>query len=182
VGALDAVPQANPIGDGVNWYAYADNNPITGIDPEGLTSASNAAFLGGWLAGTLPSDISYGGGSLEVNEMMVSPGVNRMRNSFYQGKCKTITYDYGTWEAYRDTVLNPRYWSSTAAQVGGFAGATATNNGNGTVTFTITNVAGSHSFFLHDVPNSPFSRGPMHNVTQHFAWTEPIDPSKCPCP
>ncbi len=27
--------EQDPDGDGVNWYAYADNNPLTGIDPEG---------------------------------------------------------------------------------------------------------------------------------------------------
>jgi RHS repeat-associated protein len=28
--------QQDPIGDGGNWYAYVENNPLTGIDPEGL--------------------------------------------------------------------------------------------------------------------------------------------------
>jgi hypothetical protein len=28
--------QQDPIGDGINWYAYAEDNPVTGIDPEGL--------------------------------------------------------------------------------------------------------------------------------------------------
>ena len=28
--------QQDPEGEGVNWYAYADDNPVTGIDPEGL--------------------------------------------------------------------------------------------------------------------------------------------------
>ena len=28
--------QQDPVGDGVNWYAYAGNNPLVGIDPEGL--------------------------------------------------------------------------------------------------------------------------------------------------
>ena len=28
--------QQDPSGDGINWYAYVDNNPLVGIDPEGL--------------------------------------------------------------------------------------------------------------------------------------------------
>ena len=28
--------QQDPAGEGVNWYAYVDDNPVTGIDPEGL--------------------------------------------------------------------------------------------------------------------------------------------------
>ena len=31
--------QQDPIGDGVNWYAYVDDNPITGVDPEGRIPA-----------------------------------------------------------------------------------------------------------------------------------------------
>ncbi len=29
----------DPIGDGDNWYGYVENNPLTGIDPEGLQRA-----------------------------------------------------------------------------------------------------------------------------------------------
>jgi RHS repeat-associated protein len=28
--------QQDPSGDGMNWYAYAGNNPVTGVDPRGL--------------------------------------------------------------------------------------------------------------------------------------------------
>ena len=28
--------QQDPIGDGMNWYAYVANQPTVGIDPEGL--------------------------------------------------------------------------------------------------------------------------------------------------
>jgi hypothetical protein len=47
---------------------------------------------------------------------------------------------------------------------------TAVNNGNGTVTFTITNIAGLNSFGLHVLPNRTAASGPMTNVTQTFAW------------
>jgi hypothetical protein len=81
-----------------------------------------------------------------------------------------------TYEAYWDTIVNPFTADGfdTSAQVGGFAGATAVNNGNGTVTFTIQNTAGTHSFFLHRVPNRESPTGPMSNIYQEFEWTEPI--------
>jgi hypothetical protein len=97
--------------------------------------------------------------------------------------CKSTNKgNYGTGEAYWDSTLNPLTadLSSTAAQVGGFAGASVINNGNGTATYTITNVAGTHSFFLHAVQNRTGSMGPMRNIIQTFQWTEPI-PKECGC-
>ena len=41
--------QQDPIGDGMNWYAYAGNNPLVGIDPKGLTTdlcVLSAVYLG----------------------------------------------------------------------------------------------------------------------------------------
>lgn len=63
----------------------------------------------------------------------------------------------------------------TAMQVGGYGGATITNNNNGTATYNMRNVAGANSFFLHVVPNLRGTTGPMHNVEQIFTWTESID-------
>jgi len=59
--------------------------------------------------------------------------------------------------------------------VGGFGNAAAINNGNGTVTFTITNYAGTESFFYHVPPNVPWSEGPLRTIKQTFTWTEPIE-------
>jgi hypothetical protein len=109
--------------------------------------------------------------------MQNSIGVQKLREEFYKGGCESITRgEYGTFEAYFDYYVNPLTAdsSSTAFQVGGFAGASVTNNANGTVTFTITNVAGTHSFFLHVVPNRKSTKGPMRSIIQTFQWTEPI--------
>lgn len=43
-------------------------------DAEGLTYGSNAAFLGNWLAGGLPTEMSYGAEGQETAEMAGSPG------------------------------------------------------------------------------------------------------------
>jgi hypothetical protein len=66
--------------------------------------------------------------------------------------------------------------SNTAAQVGGFTGS-AVDNGDGTVTFTITNDASAESYLYHgfgvvNVPNR--NVGPMSTIHQTFTWTEQI--------
>jgi len=109
--------------------------------------------------------------------MASSPGVDALREAFKKGGCTSIdTGTYGTIQAYIDTVLDPRSndWSSTSAQVGGFGRARIVNNGNGTATLTIRNVAGAHSFFVHAVPNRRAREGMMTNITQTFSWTEAI--------
>jgi hypothetical protein len=114
--------------------------------------------------------------------MQKSPGAEAIRKEFYAGNAKTReNLNYDTPAAYRDTLLtNPANWKSTAMQVGGFAGASATNNGDGTVTFRITNVAGANSFFLHAIPNRKSATGLMSNVVQIFEWTESIDQNRLP--
>jgi len=43
----------DPIGDGVNWYAYAGNNPVVWVDPEGLAAETVVdAALAVWDVGT----------------------------------------------------------------------------------------------------------------------------------
>src|SRR4029077_12682225 len=119
-------------------------------------------------------------------EMQSSIPGCKLREQFYTGGQQDFANgNYGTVDAYVDTIVNPLTldWSDTSAQVGGFAGATATNNGDGTVTFTVVNDAGAHSFFLHLVPNMPDQiwipfvgpvSPPFRTIHQTITWTEPI--------
>ena len=50
----------DPIGDGVNWYAYADDNPLTGIDPEGLVRADDVYDAVGNFLGGATDTLSFG--------------------------------------------------------------------------------------------------------------------------
>ena len=52
--------QQDPIGEGMNWYAYAGNNPVAGIDPEGLVRADDVYdALGNFLGGATDT-LSFG--------------------------------------------------------------------------------------------------------------------------
>lgn len=150
----------DPIGEhgGVNSYGYVGNEPLGRVDPLGLTYGSNWNFFASWVLGAGQNQRSYGPGSLESEEMRNSIPGRELRRKFYREGCQNFQNgEYGTGEAYLDTIVNPwtRDWSDTSAQVGGFYGATATNNGDGTVTLIIRNTAGANSFFLHAVPNAP---------------------------
>ena len=108
--------------------------------------------------------------------MQQSVAAQKMRRAFVQNGCaglKAFTYD--TFEAFWDTVVFPRTadWSSTAAQVGGFAGASVSRNGDGSITIRVPNEAGARSFFYHAVPNVPWKEGPLRTIYQEFEWTEP---------
>jgi RHS repeat-associated protein len=165
---------------GLNLYAYVGNILVNEIDPLGLTWGSNWNFFWDWALGRGQRNRNYGPNSTETQEMQDSPGGNALRDAFYKNGCKNVNnFGYGTARAAWDTLPHP---STTGAQVGGFGGAIAVDNGNGTVTFTIPNVAGTHSFFYHIVPDRSSPTGPGSNIRQTFQWTEPIDKSKCACP
>ena len=62
-------------------------------------------------------------------------------------------------------------------QIGGYGEASALNNGNGTVTYTVNNVAGAKSFFYHApfVSNKQGDTGMFRSINQTFKWTTNID-------
>jgi hypothetical protein len=138
-------------------------------------------LLGEFVYGLGESRRTYGLDDVETQEMQNSPGVQKMREEFIRRGCANTTFAYGTWEAAWDTILYPGTadWSSTAVQVGGFAGATVVNEGNGTITIRIPNQAGLHSFSYHRAPNRKGGTGPMRTISQEFQWTESLP---CGCP
>jgi len=160
----------------MNLYIYVGNNPLNLTDPMGLTWKSNWNFFWDWVLGRENRNRSYGPDDIETQEMMRSVAAQKMREEFKTSGKSSITFTYKTAEAALDTLLNPftADWSSTSAQVGGFGDATIVDNGDGTVTVTIKNVAGTHSFFYHVVQNVPWGKGPLSNITQTFQWTESI--------
>ena len=170
------------LGGDTNLYGYAADQPTGLVDPFGLTLWTNTRFLWDFFTGGGQTNRSYGPGDIETQEMMNSPAAAAMRSQFQSNGCHNLTgLGYGTFQAAEDTVLNPEEWSSTALQVGGFAGAKVINNGNGTATFIIPNDAGTHSFFCHLVPNRKGHTGPLRTIQQTFRWTEPIRGSGCVC-
>jgi len=178
--------ETDPIGlrGGVNIYSYVGNNPIARIDSLGLTWSSNANFLFDWVTGRGSNSRFYGPNDLETQEMRNSLGADALRNDFYRHGCSERRgFVYDTWPAAWDTLVNPATadWSGTAAQVGGYASANAVNNGDGTVTFTIPNIAGTKSFFYHNISDRSGLTGPMRNISQTFQWTEKINADACKC-
>ena len=182
--ALGRYIEADPLGvdAGQNVYAYVDGDPLARGDPTGQTWQSNWNYFWDWALGHGQIDRSYGPNDIETREMAASRGADLMRRAFWRNKCQTTKrIGYSTPRAYWDTTANPLTadYSSTAWEVGGFDGAQVINNGNGTATYRITNVSGTHSFWYHLVPNRKSKYGPMRSIKQHFSWTEPL--ARCGC-
>jgi len=195
----------DPIGlaGDVNQSRFALNCAVDNKDDYGLTAGSNWDFLFSWMIGGGESHRDYSEGTVEVREFKDSDGADKLRKRFYEMNCRSLRgFTYGSGEAFIHTFWKP--WT-TEFQVGGFAGAVARRNNDCTVTFIVTNVAGTHSFFYHmvnDVPDTFTVKTPSlvdemghktihmrernfttpgRNITQVFEWTEKIDRCKCDC-
>jgi len=176
----------DPIGfaGGINFYAYVHDSPTSLVDPSGSTSQTNWNYFWDWVLGGSFPNRNYDPNSIETQEMKNSMAGQFMRDQFIKNGCRPLRVPYGTFQAYWDTAANPftANWNDTSFEVGGFAGPSGvTNNGNGTAAFDIYNTSGTHSFFLHLVPDRTSPDGPMSNINQHFHWTEPIPNGKCGC-
>ncbi len=168
--------------DGPGMYAYVGNDPIDYIDPLGWTWKSNWEFFWDFVTGGGDQSRTYGPGDVQMQEMQNSPGAQKLRDEFIRSGCTGVRrFTYGTGRAFWETAARPWRWGETATQVGGFAGATAVRNSDGTVTYRIPNYAGTKSFFYHIVPNRKGTTGPMRTIEQVFEWTEPL-PGNCQCP
>lgn len=165
-------PRAGMTGPTTGFSGQIPGSPIPGND--------NLTFLADFLTGTGQTNRVYDYPSKQLDDLINSAGGQGLRDAFFKGGCKNIAnYTYGTSEAF---LKSPPWSSSAAGQVGGFAGASAINNGDGTVTFTIPNTAGRKSFMYHMMSDRPpGSTGPLRSIMQTFIWTEHIDDKTC-CP
>jgi len=135
----------------------------------------------GWATGLGPSNYDFGPGSVEVKDMMLSPGVQRARDYYRKSGCdssgnpRTVSGGHpfglkGLW----DSGLNP------IEQFVGSYDWTISPNADGTITITLKNTTSVQSLLYDHGPR--WDRGksiptPGGNVTQTFHWTEP-NPSR----
>jgi hypothetical protein len=160
-----------------------DNSMVTNVPPDeaGVTDLGggsrltrNAGFFVDWVAGTGSRSRKYRGSDPQLTDMKYSPGADYLRRLYEQRNCASVSdASYGTARAAFDTLANPftRDWLDTSAQVGGFIGS-VTGGADGTATYSITNVAGTRSFFYHAAPDRSSPHGMMSNITQSFVWNE----------
>jgi RHS repeat-associated protein len=175
-------------------WKKAVNFAATWLNPIGLVSklvgAVNPSLGVGtdFLTGAGSKERYYGASSAVAQAMMDTPTVQANWRAYQENGLvdppKPFAYD--SWVALYDTVISPTIdaseegrtfipFADPAGQFGGYDGATIHNNGDGTSTVTIPNVAGAWSLFFHLVPNSPFPVGPFANIYQTAQWTWPND-------
>lgn len=113
--------------------------------------------------------------------MARTPQADWLRNAFYENRCNTIEgVSYSHFRAFFETVWHSSIdnYQSIGFQVGGYGGAWARNNGNGTVTYHVKNDASLHSL-IPFLKSPARTTGPFSTIHQTFEWTETIDQSLC---
>jgi len=192
--------QADPIGSGnANRFQYVLNNPLTYVDPSGLSWIDNVSLFIDWVLERGKGTRPYGPDKPETREIAMSEGARIMRERFVKGGCKSSEdfATYGSFSAFYESLNNP--FNATQVQVGRFDYAYL-NNGNGTVTYVIFNMLSIYSFFYHfgepivspltgkypvwfvQMTHKPRGKGIpyMGNLKQIFYWIEPL-PEQCKC-
>jgi uncharacterized protein RhaS with RHS repeats len=180
--------ESDPIGlgGGINTYSYVGSNPLSNIDPYGLTWAESIAMGWAWLTGTAPPNTVYGPNTNQSQDMMQSPGVANAIDFFNQknaGKCPS------QWQpvtSYRGKFGLKGLWQAGSNSTQQFVGSYSVNiypNSNGTLDVQIDNTTSMTSFFYGLYPNSlnPPNGYPMGNTSQEYLGTVPASTGATSC-
>jgi hypothetical protein len=166
------------IASGATVYAYVGGNPISRIDPLGLTWVEDAQMFWAWVSGSAPPNTVYGPQTNQSMDMMQSPGVQNAIQYFNNknaGKCPSQWapvkgYDYS---------FGPKaLWQAGTNSTQQFVGSYSVNiypNSNGTLDIHIYNTTSMTSFFYGLYPNAwnPSNGYPMGNTSQEYLGTVP---------